>query len=185
MPVALEPRNQRPADETGRARHDHSHVTPFLYLSAVVCPVKDGLPLAPPTFEIARFAVLPNRRHMPRDRPPASNLPGVVGGSAAHVVAAIGLEPPTWILLVNPSAATPDGERLRGVHAETIQPRVMPLGAQPGAGEPAPWKFLLVCFAARSTRRDDRRRDMGRDRAKKATKMNVERAPCLRLRRPN
>jgi hypothetical protein len=25
---------------------------------------------------------------------------------------------------------------------------------------------------------------MGRDRAKKATKMNVERAPCLRLRRP-
>ena len=44
-----------------------------------MCPVKDGLPLAPPTFEIARFAVLPNRRHVPRDRPPASNLPGVVG----------------------------------------------------------------------------------------------------------
>ena len=144
MPAALEPRNQRPADETGRARHEHSHVTPFLYLSAVVRPVKDGLPLAPPTFEIAQFAVLPNRRHVPRDRPPASNLPGVVSGSAAHVVAAIPLEPPTWILLVDPSAATPDGERLRGVHAETIQPRVMPLGAQPGASEPAPWKLLLA-----------------------------------------
>src|SRR6185295_1201193 len=112
--------------------------------SAVVCPVQGGLPLAPPTFEIARFAVLPNRRHVPRDRPPASNLPGVVDGSAAHVVAAIPLEPPTWILLVDPSAATPHGARLRGVHAETIQPRVMPLGAQPGAGDPAPWKLLLA-----------------------------------------
>jgi hypothetical protein len=129
MPVALEPRNQRPADETGRARHEHSLVTPFLYRSAVVCPVKDGLSLAPPTCEITRFAVLPNRRHVPRDRPPASNLPGVVSGSAAHVVAAIPLEPPTWILVVDPSAATPDGERLRGVYAQTIQPRVMPLGA--------------------------------------------------------
>ena len=86
----------------------------------------------------------PNRRHVPRDRPPAPNLPGVVSGSAAHVVAAVPLEPPTWILLADPSAATPDGERLRGVHAETIQPRVMPLGAQPGAGEPAPWKLLLA-----------------------------------------
>ena len=53
--------------------------------------MKDGLPLAPPTVDIAGFAVLPNRRHVPRDRPPASNLPGVVGGSAAHVVAAIPL----------------------------------------------------------------------------------------------
>ena len=144
MTVALEPRNQRPADQTGRAGHEHSQVTPVLYLSAVVCPVKDGLPLAPPTLEIARFAVLPNRRHVPRDRPPASNLPGVVSGSAAHVVAAIPLEPPTWILPVDPSAATPDGERLRGVHAETIQSRVMPLGGQPGASEPAPWKLLLA-----------------------------------------
>jgi mannose-6-phosphate isomerase-like protein (cupin superfamily) len=96
-----------------------------LYLSAVVRPVKDGLPLAPPTFEIARFAVLPNRRHMPCDRPPASNLAGIVGGTAAHVVAAIPLKPPTRILLVDPSLATPDGERLRGVHAEIIQSVVM------------------------------------------------------------
>src|SRR5215813_13085369 len=45
-----------------------------------------------------------------------------------------------------------------------------------------------TCFAARSARRDDCRRDVGRDRAKKAAKMNVERAPCLRsrfLRRQN
>src|SRR5262249_38866121 len=34
-----------------------------------------------------------------------------------------------------------------------------------------------ACFAARSARRVDRRRDVGRDRAKKAAKMNMERAP--------
>ena len=138
MPVALEPRNQRPTDETGRARHEHTHVTPFLDLSAVVRPVKDGLSLPPPTFEIARFAVLPNRRHVPGDRTPASNLPGIVGGSAAHVVAAIPLKPPARILRVDPAAAAPDAERLRGVHAEIVQARVVPLGAQLGASEPAP-----------------------------------------------
>ena len=108
-----------------------------LQFSAVVCPVQDGLPLSPPALEIAWFAVLPNRRDVPRDRPPAPDLPRVVGGSAAHVVAAIPLEPPAWILLVDPSVAAPDGERLRGVDAEAVQPRIMPLGAQPGAGEPA------------------------------------------------
>ena len=144
MPVALEPRNQRPADETGRARHEHTHVTPFLDLSAVVRPVKDGLPLPPPTFEIARFAVLPNRRHVSSDRTPASNLPRVVGGSPAHVVAAIPLKPPARILSADPAAAAPDGERLRRVHAEIVQARVMPLDAQLGASEPAPWKLLLA-----------------------------------------
>jgi len=102
-------RNQRPADETGRARHEHTYVTPFLDLSAVVRPVKDGLSLSPPTFEIARFAVLPNRRHVSSDRTPASNLPGVVIGSAAHVVTAIPLEPPTGILRVDPATAAPNG----------------------------------------------------------------------------
>src|SRR5262249_16463962 len=33
-----------------------------------------------------------------------------------------------------------------------------------------------TCLAARSARRDDSRRDLGRDRAKEAAKMNVERA---------
>jgi hypothetical protein len=35
-----------------------------------------------------------------------------------------------------------------------------------------------TCLAARSARWDDSRRDLGRDRAKEAAKMNVERAPC-------
>jgi hypothetical protein len=34
-----------------------------------------------------------------------------------------------------------------------------------------------TCLAARSARRDDSRRDLGRDRAKEAAKMNVERVP--------
>src|SRR5215470_13900928 len=35
-----------------------------------------------------------------------------------------------------------------------------------------------TCLAARSARRDDSRRGLGRDRAKEAAKMNLERAPC-------
>src|SRR6516225_11881272 len=35
-----------------------------------------------------------------------------------------------------------------------------------------------TCLAARSARRDDSRRDLGRHRAKETAKMNVERAPC-------
>src|SRR6187431_500816 len=144
MPVALEPRNQRPADKTGRAHHQHTHVTPFLDPWAVVRPVKDGLSLPPPTLEIARHAVLSNRRHVPGDRTPASNLPDVVGGSATHLVAAIPLELAAWILPVDPPTAAPDAEPLRGVHAEAVQARVMPPGAQLGAGEPAAWELLLA-----------------------------------------
>ena len=33
------------------------------------------LPLPPPALEIAGVAVLPNRRHVPRDRPPSPDLP--------------------------------------------------------------------------------------------------------------
>src|SRR6516165_1603247 len=35
-----------------------------------------------------------------------------------------------------------------------------------------------TCLGARSARRDDSRRDLGRHRAKETAKMNVERAPC-------
>jgi hypothetical protein len=41
-----------------------------------------------------------------------------------------------------------------------------------------PDRNFRTCLAARSARRDDSRRDLGRDRAIEATKMNVERAPC-------
>ena len=114
----------------------------MLDLSAVVRPVKDGLSLPPPTFEVPRFAVLANRSHVSGDRTPASNLPDVVGGSAAHVVAAIPLESPAWILLVNPAAAAPDAERLRGVHAEAVLARVMPLGAELRVSEPTSRELL-------------------------------------------
>src|SRR5688572_7725893 len=66
-----------------------------LYVAAVVGPVKDGLPLPRPAFAIARITVLPNRRDVPRNCPPAANLPGIVRASTAHLVAAIPLEPPT------------------------------------------------------------------------------------------
>ncbi len=71
-------------------------------LPAVVGPVKDRLPLAAPAPEVARLAVLPDRRHVPGDRPPAPDLPRVVGAPAAHVVPAVPLKPAARILRVDP-----------------------------------------------------------------------------------
>jgi len=99
--------------------------------------VEHGLPLLSPAFEVAGSAVVPNGGHVPHDRAPASNLPGVVGASPADVVAAISLKPPARILPVNPAVATPDGERLRRIYAKTVQARIVPLAAQPRASEPA------------------------------------------------
>src|SRR5215813_10763397 len=41
-----------------------------------------------------------------------------------------------------------------------------------------------TCLTARSARRDDSRRDLGRNRAKEAAKMNVERAHSNAVKRP-
>src|SRR3954468_10178425 len=102
----------------------------LLYLSGVVRPVEHGLPLLPPALEIARIAVLANRRHVPRNRPPSPNLPRIVGASPAQVVAAVPLKPPAWILRMDPAVATPDCKRLRRVHTETVHAWIVSLGAQ-------------------------------------------------------
>ena len=70
---------------------------------AVVGPVQHRLSLLPPAVEVARFAVLPDRRDVPRDGPPSPDLPRVVGAPAAHVVAAVPLEPAARILRTNPA----------------------------------------------------------------------------------
>src|SRR5688572_13590478 len=98
--------------------------------------MEHGLPLLSPALEIAWLAVLAKRRHVPPNRAPAANLPRVVGGSPAQIVAAVPLEPPARILCVDPAVATPGGERLRGVDPEAVQPRVVAIGAQLRAGEP-------------------------------------------------
>src|SRR5262245_25761180 len=81
-------------------------------LPAVIGPVQNRLPLPTAAVEVALVAVLPDRRNMPRDRPPSSNLSRVVARPPAHEVPAVPLEPPAWILRMNPTFAAPLGERL-------------------------------------------------------------------------
>src|SRR5690349_133410 len=91
--------------------------------------------------EVAGLAVVPDLRDVSRDRAPAFDLTGVVSGSSAHVVAAIPLEPAARILWMNPALAPPFAQRLRGVHAEKVEPRIVPLGTEFRACEPARGKL--------------------------------------------
>jgi hypothetical protein len=93
--------------------------------------MEHGLPLFSAALEVPSLAVVPNGGHVPLDRVPPSNLPLVVGAPPAQVVPAIPLKPSAWILLADPAAATPDGERLRGVDAETVQARIVAVRAEP------------------------------------------------------
>ena len=78
-------------------------------------------------------------------------------GGGRHVVAAIPLEPPAWILLVNPAAAAPDAERLRGVHAEAVLARVMPLRSPPGVPTPCRWRCPTTSARSMTSRHSGRR----------------------------
>src|SRR4051794_33752419 len=115
-----------------------------LDLPTVVCPLKDRLPLPAPAVEVARLAVLPDLRHMPRDRPPARDLTRVIGGTAAHVVPAVPLEPPAWILRADPSFAPPGREWLRRLHPKQVEAGVAPAGRQLRVREPARWKLAAA-----------------------------------------
>src|SRR5687768_17337726 len=106
--------------------------------------MEHGLTLAAPTFEVSLLAVLLDRRDVPRDRAPSANLPRVVGGSTTHVVAAVPLEPAARILRPDPALAPPDRERLRGVDAKTIEPRIVPGGTELRACEPARREFIAA-----------------------------------------
>lgn len=111
-------------------------------LPTVVRPMKDSLALPPPALEIARLAVLPNGRHVTRNRSPSSNLPRVVGAPSAEVVAAVPLEPATGVLRPDPAVAPPRRQRLGGVDAEAVEPRLVAGGVQSCPREPAGRKLL-------------------------------------------
>ena len=96
-----------------------------------------SLSLPFPAFEVALLTVLPNRRHMTRDRPPSPDLPRIVSCPAAHVIAAVPLKPPARILRTYPSHPTPHRERLRRVDAEIVETRIVPFGAELRILEPA------------------------------------------------
>src|SRR5262245_33648287 len=96
-----------------------------LQLAAVVGPVENRLPLPPPALEIAGLAVLADLRHVPRDRPPPSDLPRIVRGPPPHVVAAVPLKPAARILSADPALLPPHRERLRRADAEEVEPWVV------------------------------------------------------------
>ena len=105
--------------------------------TGVIRPMEHGLALPAAALEIASLAVLPDRRDMAGNRPPAPDLAGVVRRSAPHVVAAVPLEPAARVLRMDPALTAPGGERLRRVNAEVVEPRVTAPPGKSGAGEPA------------------------------------------------
>ena len=103
--------------------------------------MQHGLTLSFAAFQIARFAVLPDRGHVARDRAPSPDLPTIVGGPAAHVIPTVPLEPPARILRANPPAEPPGRQRLGRVHAKVIESCLAAACGQPRASEPGSWKF--------------------------------------------
>src|SRR5215472_15560055 len=90
-------------------------------LAAVIGPVQQSLTLTWPARWIARLAVLLYLRDMPPDCLPALDLTGVLlRHAAAHVVAAVPLEPAARIVGVNPAFITPDRQRLASVNTKII-----------------------------------------------------------------
>src|SRR5262245_34892064 len=76
--------------------------------SAVVGPVQQRLALALATGEIAGLAMLLHLAHVAADRLPASDLALVLlRHAAAHVVAAVPLEPAARIVAMDPALALP------------------------------------------------------------------------------
>jgi hypothetical protein len=74
-------------------------------------------------------------------RLPSPDLPPVlVGQAAAHVVAAVPLEPTARVVGVNPTLLAPHRQRLAGVDAEEVERAVAAARGQLGAGEPALWE---------------------------------------------
>src|SRR5262249_32074595 len=107
-------------------------------LAGVVCPMQQRLPLPAPAQEIAGLAVFLHLAHVPFNRLPALDLSCIlIRQTAAHVVAAIPLEPSARIVRVDPAFASPFGQRLACVDPKEIACVVATAGSEFGADEPA------------------------------------------------
>src|SRR5688572_9186796 len=109
---------------------------------AVIRPMEDRLSLPATAVKIARLALTDDLRHVPANRPPSSNLPRIVRRAAAHVVAAIPLEPAARVLRPYPPVSPPHGQRLGGVDAKVVQAWVTMGRRKPGVREPARRKLV-------------------------------------------
>jgi len=105
--------------------------------------VQYGLALTRTAGFIPSFAMLFDLRNVPFDRSPSSNLPLVFSrDSATHKIAAIPLEPPSGIVLENPTFSFPNRERLACVHAKIVEFRIVLRCAEFCFCKPRCWKFF-------------------------------------------
>src|SRR5581483_4709285 len=108
-----------------------------LDLPAVVGPLQQRLALAPAAAEVAGIAVLLHLPQVPAHRLPAADLAAILlGHPAAHVVAAVPLEPAAGIVRMDPAFAAPFRERLARGDAEEVERGIAPPRRELGAAEP-------------------------------------------------
>jgi hypothetical protein len=94
----------------------------FLQFPAVVGPMQERLPLPSAARQITRLARKLKLSDVTTDCFPAFDLPHVlVGHSSPHIVAAVPLEPATWIVRMYPSFPAPFRERLTGFDTEVVE----------------------------------------------------------------
>ena len=127
-----------------------------LDFAAVVGPVQQCLALAPPAQQIAGLAMLLDLPDMAADRFPAADLPRVlIRHAAAHVVAAIPLEPAARIVGMEPTFAPPFRQRLAGIDAEEIERRIAAAVATAWRARTSFWETRggsLSCICRRTRR---------------------------------
>src|SRR6476620_7058849 len=99
----------KPEVDTQRNAGDRSAFAAISDLAAVISPVQERLPLPRAAGQVTRLAVPLDLPDMPAYGFPSLDLPPVFGRhAAAHIVAAIPMEPAARIIGVKPSLATPD-----------------------------------------------------------------------------
>ena len=105
--------------------------------------MQQRLALPRPAGDVARLAIALDLPHVAADRFPALDLPRVlVGNAAAHIAAAVPLEPAARVVAKDPALLAPHRQRLAGIDAEIVQRTVVMLFRELGAHESVLWKFL-------------------------------------------
>ena len=98
--------------------------------------MQQRLPLFPSALQLTRRTVLPDLRNVPPHRAPTFDLSLVVRTAPAHVIPAIPLKPATRIFVIDPPFLLPVRQRFRGVDAEVVQLRIVPLATELRTPEP-------------------------------------------------
>ena len=112
---------------------------------AVIGPMQERLALARAAEQVARFAGALNLPDVSAHSAPSPDLARIlVGHPPAHVVAAVPLKPSARVDRVDPALGTPHGQRLAGIDAEEVQPRIAPATREFRADEPALWELVTT-----------------------------------------